>query len=102
MKNDKLVRDRIPEIIERKGKTPKIHVASKKEYWQRLKQKLQEEVGEFIEEETKEEFADVLEVLDAVSNFKKFKRKEILEIKRKKAEDRGKFHRGFVLDGVED
>lgn len=100
MKDNKLVRDKIPEIIESKGKTAIIHIASTKEYDKRLKDKLQEEVSEFIEEDNKEEFADILEVMDAIGNFKKFKREDILSIKNKKAEERGKFCKKIVLDKV--
>jgi len=101
MEYDKLVRDKIPKIIKGKGKIPKTHIASKKEYYKKLKEKLQEEVDEFLKAETKEEFADVLEVLDAIGNFKKFTRKEILYIKNKKAEERGRFCEKVILEKVE-
>lgn len=98
MKYNKLVRDKIPEYIKAKGGVPVTHVADEKEYWQKLKEKLQEEVNEFQDAESAEEFADILEVLDAISDCKNFNKDEIKKIKDKKAEERGKFNDRIILD----
>jgi predicted house-cleaning noncanonical NTP pyrophosphatase (MazG superfamily) len=98
MKYDKLVRDNIPEQILSKGGVPKTHIAETEEYWLRLKAKLQEEVAEFLAAENVEEYADVLEVLDAIREFKQFDAQEIAEVKQKKAAERGKFEKKIILD----
>jgi len=98
MKYNKLVRDKIPEYIKSKGGTPITHIADEAEYWQKLKEKLLEEIEEFDKNEIAEEFADILEVLDAVADYKGFDREEVQRLKEKKAEERGKFKDRIILD----
>jgi predicted house-cleaning noncanonical NTP pyrophosphatase (MazG superfamily) len=98
MKYNKLVRDKIPEIIKRKGDTAKIHIADDEEFWAKLKEKLQEEADEFIKNPTMEEIADILEVIDAICEFKNFDRKELEEIKKKKNLERGGFKEKIILE----
>ena len=98
MKYNKLVRDKIPEHITRKGEKCTTHVADDVEYWSKLKEKLSEEVDEFLQDENIEELADVLEVLDAMIVYKKFHKGKIAETQKEKAEKRGKFERRIILD----
>jgi predicted house-cleaning noncanonical NTP pyrophosphatase (MazG superfamily) len=98
MKYDKLVRDKIPEYIRGKGGDPKSHVADTDEYWRKLKEKLEEAVKEFVEAENVEEYADVLEVLEEIRDFKQFSEPEIIEVKNKKADERGKFRDRIILE----
>lgn len=98
MKYNKLVRDKIPEYIIKKGGTPITHIAEDAEYWQKLKEKLLEEIEEFRTDESAEEIADVLEVIDAIIDYKKIDRSELEEIKNKKAEERGRFNERIILD----
>jgi len=102
MKYNKLIRDKIPEIIKNDNKVPSIHTANNEEYWEKLKAKLIEEVDEFLEESNEEELSDVLEVIDAVCEFKNFDEEEIEKLKKEKAKKRGKFNKRIILDEVED
>ncbi len=94
---NKLVRDKIPEIIVQKGGKPVVRVANEETYWQKLKEKLQEEVDEFMKDENMEEIADITEVLDAIVDYKKFNPVEVQQIKDKKAEERGRFNDRIIL-----
>ena len=98
MKYNKLVRDKIPEYIFKKGGNPITHIANDAEYWQKLKDKLIEELEEFKKDENIEEFADLLEVIDAIADYKKFDRNEVEVIKEKKASERGRFKDKIILD----
>lgn len=98
MKYNKLVRDKIPEIIKQKGKTPIIHVADDKEYWQKLKEKLKEEIDEFLKKDSEEELADILEIIYAICDFKKIDKKKLEILRKKKAEKRGSFKNKIILD----
>ena len=95
---NKLVRDKIPEIIKKKGGKYKIHIADKKEYWRKLKEKLLEEIKEFSKSETIEEFTDIMEVLHAVRDYKKFDKKRLEAIKKKKVRERGGFKKKIILE----
>jgi len=98
MKYNKLVRDKIPEYIIKKGGVPITHIASEAEYWQKLKEKLLEEVKEFTDSETIEEIADILEVIDAICKYKKFNKKKLETIKTKKVKERGAFKKRIILE----
>jgi predicted house-cleaning noncanonical NTP pyrophosphatase (MazG superfamily) len=102
MKYGKLVRDRIPEIIKSKGKSPRTHIAEDFEYFDKLKNKLKEEVEEFVSGGDIEELADILEVIDAIKDFKKIDDKKLNSIKEKKFDERGGFNEKIILDEVED
>ncbi len=98
MKYNKLVRDKIPEYIKSKGGTPITHIANDKEYWEKLKEKLQEEVSEFMKDSSIEEVADILEIVDVICEYKGFSREDLQKTKEKKAKDRGKFKDRIILE----
>lgn len=98
MKYNKLVRDKIPEIIKQRGDTPVTHIADEAEYWLKLKAKFQEELNEFLEAENIEELADIYEVIDAICEYKNYNKNEILQVQSDKAAKRGKFKARIILD----
>lgn len=50
------------------------------------------------EAESPEEFADILEVLDAIADYRLFDKEELEKIKTKKGKERGKFKNRIILD----
>jgi predicted house-cleaning noncanonical NTP pyrophosphatase (MazG superfamily) len=98
MKHNKLVRDKISEIIKNKGAVPLTHIADDEEYWQKLKEKLQEEVDEFLKDWNEEELADILEVIYAICDFKNIDKEKLELLRKKKAEERGGFKDKIILD----
>jgi len=102
MKYNKLVRDKIPDIIKKDNKNPFIHIANDEEYWKKLKEKLNEEVNEFVKEGNEEEIADIIEVINAICAYKKFDKNKLDYIKKQKAEKRGRFDKRIILDEVKD
>ena len=93
---NKLVRDRIPEIIQKKGGNAKIHIADETEYNQKLRDKLMEEVQEFLSANNEEELADVLEVLEAICES--FNMKRVGDLKIMKIRENGKFQKRIILE----
>ena len=99
MKYNKLIRDKALEYIKQKGGVPIFHIANNDEYWQKLKEKLLEEVGEYLNDDTSiREIADILEVIDAICEHRKFSQEEVRIIKEKKAQELGKFKEKIILD----
>jgi len=100
---DKLVRDKIPEIIRAAGKTPVVRtVADADEMKRRLLDKLAEEIYEYKESGSMEEIADILEVLQAlVENVHEMKWEDVRKIQGQKREERGGFRKEIVLVRVE-
>ena len=100
MECNKLVRDKIPEIIKQKNKIPVIHTADDNEYWEKLKEKLQEEVTEFLKNYSEEELVDILEVIDNICYFKNIDKRELETLRKKKAKERGKFKKKIILEEI--
>ncbi|WP_327071351.1 nucleoside triphosphate pyrophosphohydrolase [Kitasatospora sp. NBC_01302] len=98
----KLVRDRIPQIIREGGATPVTYIAGPQEYRSRLRDKLGEEVAEFLEADdarAPEELADVLEVVYALAADLGIGMDQVEEIRRAKADERGGFAGRVVWTG---
>ena len=102
---DKLIRDRIPEIIRNDGKESATHIAEDEEYFQKLQEKLEEEVNEFLSSDENhkiEEIADILEVLYAICDVKGISQEEIEKIRFQKAQERGGFQKRIILEEIRD
>ena len=99
---NKLVRDRIPEIIELNGNKCEYHVAGNGEFERMLHTKLLEEANEFIQKPSAEELADILEVIDAIRKHHKIDIGEIKHQKIMKRTNRGAFDKKYILEVTED
>ena len=96
----KLVRDRIPEIIEESGKTCAWSVLSEEDYLKLLDEKLNEELAEYQENKSMEELADLMEVIRAVAAARGSDIAEVERIRKEKAEKRGGFEKRILLESV--
>lgn len=100
--HNKLVRDRIPEIIEGAGKTCATRILPHAEYLAALDAKLTEELAEYQADKSMEELADLLEVMMAVAEARGHSFAEVEAIRRAKAEKRGGFRERIYLESVTD
>ncbi len=96
-KNYKLIRNRIPEIIEASGQKATIRIADDVEYPVLLRQKLLEEVNEFLESGAPEELADIIEVVFSLAETYGISLAGLLNMAEKKREERGGFNKKIVL-----
>jgi predicted house-cleaning noncanonical NTP pyrophosphatase (MazG superfamily) len=97
MKYNKLVRDKIPEILDKKGVPYEVRVAGNEEYKEELIKKLEEEIGEFKEAGSVEELADILEVVDALKNLPEYA--SVIEVQKVKREEKGGFEKRLIVSG---
>jgi predicted house-cleaning noncanonical NTP pyrophosphatase (MazG superfamily) len=98
----KLVRDKIPQIIEAAGKTCTCSILTEREYRALLDAKLNEEVVEYQESGALEELADILEVIRAIAATRGSSIEEIEAIRQEKREARGGFEQRILLEDVFD
>ena len=99
---NKLVRDRIPEIIGASGKSCKTEILSNEEYLEMLDAKLDEELAEYHKDQNLEELADLMEVIYAAAEARGYTREELEQVRRKKAAERGEFRKRLLLLEVQD
>lgn len=97
MEYNKLVRDRIPEMIEARGEKAIIRIMENKEYIASLEKKLDEEVAEYHESKEIEELADILEVIYALSEAQGHSVNELMTVYEKKHLERGGFSKRIFL-----
>ncbi|MBU9722922.1 MULTISPECIES: nucleoside triphosphate pyrophosphohydrolase [Bacillaceae] len=103
---NKLVRDRIPEIIRTNGAKCKVRRLEFGEFEVEAKKKLQEELGEYLEagnaEQSLEELADLLELIYCLSEHHGYTKEELEGLREDKARRRGSFHEKWFLEYVTD
>jgi len=99
---NKLVRDKIPQIIEAQGNKYDIKIANNEEHYKLLEVKLQEEVKEFLEDKNLEELADIMEVLYGLADSLGYSEEALNNKRMEKREERGGFEEGIVLLKVHD
>lgn len=97
---NKLVRDKIPEIIEKSGKTCTVETLTDEKYIVMLDAKLTEELAEYQESKSLEELADLLEVMGAVVKARGYSWDELTKVRKKKHEERGGFEKKILLKQV--
>jgi len=103
--HNKLVRDKIPEIIKQNGGNAIVRVLDDDEYKKELLKKVVEEGNELMRAEDRErtinEIADIQEVLMAVKTAFEIKEKEVEEVQTKKRTNRGGFGKKIFLEYTE-
>lgn len=100
---NKLVRDRIPEIIEEKNETPVTRVLNEDEYKLELERKLYEEYNEVIESSGEDrlfELADMIEVIRSLASVYGKTLEDIIELANGKRNKRGGFEKKIFLEKV--
>ena len=98
---NKLVRDRVPEIIAAEGKMPKTRILNNEEYLDALIQKLGEEYEEFKADNSAEELADIQEVILALADALNIAHSDLAKTLSDKAIKRGGFKKRIFLESVE-
>ncbi len=102
IKYNKLVRDKIPEIIENDNKTCSTRILDEAEYLQMIDAKLDEELAEYHRDQNLEELADLLEVVYAAAKARGYSIEELESLRHEKAEKRGAFEQRIFLESVEE
>ena len=101
---NKLVRDKIPKIIEDNGEKPIIRILSDDEYKKELEKKLLEELNEVISsngEDRIEELSDMLEVMTSLAELEGRTMDDVVKTAKIKKKKRGGFDNRIYLIGVE-
>lgn len=97
----KIVRDRIPEIIEQNGSRAVTRIPEKEEIIEGLEVKLTEELTEYLEDHSLEEMADLLEVMHGILHHRGVSWEVLERIRLEKKEKRGGFEQGIWLIATE-
>lgn len=102
IKYNKLVRDRIPEIIEASGKNCVTEILSDEDYLCMIDAKLDEELAEYHKDQNIEELADLIEVIYAATKARGHTLEQLEAARAEKAAKRGIFQKKLLLKKVID
>lgn len=97
---NKLVRDKIPEIIEKDNRKCSVRILDDEEYIKAIDAKLDEELAEYNKDQNLEELADILEVIYAAAEARGYTIDELERLREEKAEKRGRFKKRLFLENV--
>jgi predicted house-cleaning noncanonical NTP pyrophosphatase (MazG superfamily) len=100
MKCQKLVRDLVPQLIEDDGDEAVVRVLDQDEYYEALREKLQEEVTEYLESEDPDELADIVEVVRTLVNFHSMSVTDLELTRQKKLAEHGGFDERLFLEEI--
>ena len=100
IKYNKLVRDRIPEIIEASGKSCVTEILSDEDYLCMIDAKLDEELAEYHKDQNIEELADLIEVIYAATKARGYTLEQLETVRSEKAAKRGIFQKKLLLKKV--
>ena len=100
MSLQKLVRDKIPDLIRARGAEPLTRVLSVEEFRDALLDKFSEELDEFARDPSAEELADVCEVLRGLSDCFGIPFEHVEQARKQKYESRGGFQQRIFLEGI--
>ena len=102
IKYNKLVRDRIPEVIEASGKNCVAEILSDEDYLCMIDAKLDEELAEYHKDQNIEELADLIEVIYAATKARGYTLEQLETVRAEKAAKRGIFQKKLLLKKVID
>lgn len=97
---NKLIRDRIPEIIQSSGKTCVTEILSDEDYIRMVDAKLDEELAEYHKDQNIEELADLVEVIYAAAKARGYSLAQLETVRAEKASARGAFEKKLLLKEV--
>jgi len=95
--NSKVVRDLIPEILKRSGRTCEFSQLSDSSFLPELENKLEEEINEYLESKELEELADLLEIIYRIAELKGSSRAELERTRQQKKHEKGGFEKNLFL-----
>ena len=102
IKYNKLVRDKIPDILRSEGEKCTTKIIGEEEFIKRLDGKLYEEITEYFDSKDVEELVDIMEVIYAIAKAKGYSATALDKLRKEKCNNKGGFNRRVVLLEVDD